>query len=445
MTARTRSRSIPGELRAQERYQNLSYLQSTLYVPSTTIVANSSSLNNVTIPGRTETMFDHVHKDFAKKRAKGMIYNNPMFITSEFTDSIPIFAEQTVRTYRNMTNTYTNSNVFHQLHTTDTRGGQYTIDQIATGRTGYLTVPDASTVRDLQSLQDLAVTSAWASMGDSDILIGACIAESGKTLSGLLSCARKVIKVAKVLKRPGRLKYLSRKSIKDQIRAYEDARMEVRYGLRPLYYDILGVMKLTTKPYGIRNTFRGQSSDESSLSDTWTGISSVFSNTTVTIERTSTRSIHVRAGVLAEGREQTLWNRMGVSLISETAWELAPFSFIADWFGNFGDYISMWSPKPGVKYLASWIVTEQVETQKIRCVTESTYEWTKTTPFQRGAISKIETETSGCSGQKTLTKRYLSRFPHANRPVLPTMSVNLNPQKLLDLATIGRQVSRIFR
>lgn len=445
MVSRLRTQSTPAETRVQPRYQNIDYLKSTLFFPAETIESVTNSTVTVSIPGITETFHDHVTPDFWKKVAQGIIINNPMSKISTYTDKPAVFASQTVRTYRNMTDSVTGANDYYHLHTTDRKGGEFTIDQLAVGRTGFLPVPLESETKGVDSLKDLAITSAWANMSNSDILLGTCIAEAGKTVSGLLSCSRKVLKVAKVLRKPTlALKRFNSKSIKQHIRDYEDARMEVRYGLRPLYYDILGVMKLTTEPRGIRSTARGEASDSATVSDSVQCTASVFTNTTIRVDRESTRTLNVKAGVLCEGREQTLWQRTGISLISETAWELTPFSFIADWFGNYGDYISSWSPKPGVKYLASWVVVEDTMTQTVRLHDVSHYSYEKTGTFSRGSISRVETDCSlyAYSKQESITK---VRTPVATRPVLPTISVNLNPQKLLDLATIGKQIYRAFR
>lgn len=219
--------------------------------------------------------------------------------------------------------------------------------------------------------------------------------------------------------------------------------MEVRYGLRPLYYDILGVMKLTQEPSGLRTTFRGHESDSNSVSDSWTG-PCTLANTYITVNRKSSISLDIRAGVLTEGFDQTLWRRMGVSLIAESAWELVPFSFIADWFGNFGSLISSWVPKPGIVEKASWFTAETAIHQTVSVSLAGTYNQQLSFNFRRGSVSKIETESSGFSGMNYKFTSYKTRYPNPPRPSLPHISVNLNPQKLLDLASIGRNITKAF-
>lgn len=445
MTARYRSNSIDPITLPGVRYQNIDYLASTTYYPSNSVHVANDSIVNYNKPGKTETMFDHTHPNFARNKARGVIYNNPMSKTTINEDAPAIFCKQKVKNYRCMTETGSGVNDMFHLHTTDEKGGEYTLQALAPTRTAYLACPPSSTLRSFDTLRDLAITAAWADMGSSDILLGTCIAESGKTMRGLLSCARKVLKVAKTLRKPSLLlRHVNSKSIRDHIRAYEDARMEVRYGLRPLYYDILGVMKLTQKPYGLRSTFRGHESDSNSVSDSWTG-PSALTNTYITVDRKSTISLDIRAGVLTEAFDQTLWHRMGVSLIAETMWELVPFSFIADWFGNFGSLISSWTPKPGIVEKASWFTAETAMHQTVTVGLSSTYNWQTTSNFQRGLLSKIETESSGFFGTNYKFTSYKTRYPNPIRPNLPTISVNLNPQKLLDLAAIGKQVARTFQ
>lgn len=69
--------------------------------------------------------------------------------------------------------------------------------------------------------------------------------------------------------------------------------------------------------------------------------------------------VSVRAGVMY--RPDFRANQFGVSLreLPSAAWELTPYSFVVDWFGNVGPWIRSHAMNIGVKHLASWTTRKE--------------------------------------------------------------------------------------
>jgi hypothetical protein len=53
------------------------------------------------------------------------------------------------------------------------------------------------------------------------------------------------------------------------------------------------------------------------------------------------------------------------------AWELIPFSFVADWFVNIGPYVRAITPKVGVHSLGSWTTTKDEQVSDTSCFVKS--------------------------------------------------------------------------
>jgi len=125
-------------------------------------------------------------------------------------------------------------------------------------------------------------------------------------------------------------------------------------------------------------------------------------------------------------RLNTSFAAFGITAIPETIWELIPFSFVADWFIPFGDWISALTPKIGVTVLASGY---SVKDKKI--ISNSVTGWVPTVapvgmwpdpPFHNGQeVASIE--------------RYYRRT-NLPIPLYPPLNVQLNKKRVLDAITL---------
>jgi hypothetical protein len=133
--------------------------------------------------------------------------------------------------------------------------------------------------------------------------------------------------------------------------------LKIRYGYTPLLMTIKSLMDFkekTTKRY----TSRGFSSASDSASLTGQINGSAW---LADWETKVSKQLDVRAGVLYD-YQFTLADQLGLSPknIPAAMYELIPFSFVVDWAVNLGDWIQAVTPKAGVNYLASWVVTREV-------------------------------------------------------------------------------------
>jgi hypothetical protein len=278
-----------------------------------------------------------------------------------------------------------------------------------------------------------AITEAWSrvSLNDAEILVQ--IAESKKTVFGLISIFKKALRIFKHVTniQLGRLaKDFSPAELKELY-------MEARYALRPLMYDAIGTVKALKglELESNRKTFRGF--EMATASDSSTDVLLYQSGTNYQIRgnQIATRSLECRSGVLTaiEMLDVPLL-QWGVTELPQSIWELIPFSFIVDWFFNIGKLIASWSPKFGFKTLASWYVVTDTTTLASTAVPEMCvplWSYNYENWYRRGGTYS-----------KVIVRKY--RVPNPERPSLPSFDLNIDWLKSLDLGIILTQFSKLW-
>lgn len=405
------------------------------------------------VPGRTKSIFDWVTPNYRKVIKSGRIVNNSLYV-NETTEIDPVVNIDYTRTtnYKmlDVANGYAVGIFPYQINN---RQGQLQVKNLTTGSgLDYLSL-DAEIDREI--LQQKAITKSWANIKENDMLALATAKETSKTARDLHGLAKKVIKTVKFIKHPKIPKnFLSWKHAKKFYQESEDLYMQARYNLRPLYYDILGTMKIATEDsYTKRNwrnnlnrySIRANEYEIVSDSDVTAYSSSYLPGVNLRLTRNTSREVEVRAGVLCQAGEWSVWDKAGIYLIPETLWELTPYSFILDWFGNFGDVISSWSPNPGVKTLTSWVTTTEVVTQQMSV---SMVGVTDSAPHS-SSVGQIWDTVTDCSLPGSLTAfktvKSVTRQPNPGRPYSPHLDVNLDLNKIIDLAVIGKNLGSLIR
>jgi hypothetical protein len=147
--------------------------------------------------------------------------------------------------------------------------------------------------------------------------------------------------------------------------------LQYRYGATPALLDLQAATHAMLIPqYSTRLTARGSASCPEFTSEEVTNLDSDSMYYGVRTHRV-TRNTYFRAGVLYQ-HVVTVPDTYGLSIhnIVPTLWEFLPYSFVADWFVNVGDWLSAVVPKGGVKVLASW-TTRKSETVYTRELTGS--------------------------------------------------------------------------
>lgn len=396
------------------------------------------------------TMDDFVTPDFRRQSARGRIINLPM----EKTETIKEYFPGTIDRVSGIENLGCTPQRWYLYSTRNQIGPMDSYAFITKYMTiqPYASEPGLSANKE-QALRELAITDAYASIGNSDVMALVALAEAGKTVDGLKSTFLRVNRILfKLVKGAKRLKqkqvkteanklWLDKRLKKDLVylsKEMKDLYMEARYGLRPLYYDLKGLVKVLTKPNQLafdRLTFRGRQDWGDSNDDRVVKrilYESDYLDHDVTFIRSTKVDLSVRAGVLTSFKDLGLAQAFGLDLLAESAWELVRLSFVLDWFLNVGKLISSWTPNYGFKALASWVTVRKTVTKTI------TIGDTVITPRVYASVRPCNYHTFYSGGILECTSVY-KRIPNPSRPVLPHFNVKLDALKLVDLAIILSQ------
>jgi hypothetical protein len=274
-----------------------------------------------------------------------------------------------------------------------------------------------------QSVIDRAVVQAHANVDTSEMMALATLAEGRKSVesvSAILRRAYRIFRNVRKLNLRAVAKELSPKELADRY-------MEARYAIRPLIYDVNGITRSLEKARGFaRRTFRGYASDSHSNSDTIIGSQAPVSDDWV---RNYSVEYTARAGVLCDVSISDI-SVLGLDQIAETAWELVPFSFIADWFANTGDWIAAHTPNAGVTQRASW-VTVRRKTTKSCTVTGSRWNL---------GVNQTGITLTRAKPTHKVEETFLERLVSPAISTWPSANLRLDGYKLTDLGIILRKV-----
>lgn len=450
---RVRSNSTDGSS-TQYLYKDNTVANTPLIYPTTFTTTEEaySDKNTVTKVGY---MSDVVVRDFWKRRAQGYVFNNPMdsssldTVESAASVNSNLHVTQCAYDHSNWSQHYNSSRLCNWV-------GDATYSIMTAGATnvGFIDLTNVPIIA-VSDIQDMAVTQAWANIDQSEILALSSLKEAKTTIAGLFDTAKSAVKIFRAVKKfeikkaRGLLYSNPRtraKKLKSIAKQSEDIYMGARYNLRPLYYDMIGVLKLGfgyTRP---RQTFRGFEARENLAED-----SEVFNHNGVLVpnigtglkfrlDRIARRTVSCRAGVLTELWDASLGDRSGIYSLAETAWDLIPYSFIADWFFNVGDTMLSWVPKPNVNVLTSWATVETVD----ECINTVSYvsHDPGTGPPQPWRYPNIGFTHSFTCSPATKTWRYHRkwRLPSPSRAIIPKFTMNLDSLKILDLSIILKKM-----
>lgn len=368
-----------------------------------------------------QTMTDVVTEDFHERRARGEIINSPMSIEKVITCDQPLklSAEGIIRYKHSNGSWYTR--LKHQMS-----GTVSMIDFI-----GQPACPNVN----VSTEQALAVTTAWANADQSELLAMATIAEledSTKLIGEILS---------RFVRTCQRVKARREKLVTH--RDLENLWMEVRYGLRPMYYDLKGAIAAFDATIGsrMRQTFRGfetASEDTTNIAKRRVNMQPGLAYDLVVEHKCST-DYQIRAGVLMD--VETSWaGVLGIDQVGETVYDLVPLSWVFDMFFNIGDTIASWSPNLGMVPLASWLATTKTCHQQSKFLgiedhvsnNNSTTTYTLDTSPMLANVDKVAAKT-------VITK---TREPEPKRSILPRFDLNLSMFQAIDLAILTENLAR---
>jgi hypothetical protein len=309
----------------------------------------------------TET-WDLVTPNFFKRSARGEIISNPFRKRTTFLTSSGDFFQirYTVPScsspVKNATVDFYGPQALGRLH--DDFAFEPTVDSL---------VSDS----DIKSATIVAATKAWekSNAHDADILID--VAEFSKTLRMLrdpIQLSSAFLKKIQLGKRG--IKTLD---VNDAVAYANGLWLQYRYGIRPLVSTVNGVVKALLRTYAPkRQTYRGKDNSLKSVSQS-TGTCSVGTVVPFDYAVTQTDEVSIRTGLLLED-DVVFTQALGIDASGMLAlpWELVPFSFVADWFVNVGDFLGALAPFLTRTPLSSWTTTKRTQSYTFSVIGNAT-------------------------------------------------------------------------
>lgn len=372
----------------------------------------------------SQTTDDVVTSNFIRRIERGDVICNP-FCSRKITEVIPSpvsFSSLYRSTYYYWC-AQGHANAKHYTHV-----NEYGTKPLP--KPDYLVFDYGGSTRDAMesAIISAAATAAHANIDASEMLALASAAEGGKTVGSMLAIYGRLYRILKALRRF----QLSKLAAELKPKELADRYMEYRYAIRPLIYDAYNLAAALQKNRGfVRKTYRGYYEDSATLSDTTGQMGFIFGMDTK-FDRLCTLKMSGQAGVLCDVSFTDL-TVFGVDQLFETAWELAPFSFIVDWFVSVGDWIAAHTPNAGVQKRASWVTlkTEMISTSS------STG---KITNFGSYTPTTVVLEQSMANGVFRREELVLERFTGVGPSTMPTLDLKLDVFKLIDMGLILKQI-----
>jgi hypothetical protein len=358
-------------------------------------------------------MWDVVTRDFSKRVASGETIVNPMVKIVN------------ARTFQGTESKYYSDN--EPCNDWIEHGNGYRIYQVL----GL--APHADTNIDSGRLAILAGTKAHADVRAPEFDGATFIAELTETISMLRNPVKAWQKlIREISKRQRRSKYASDRNLilRDFI---EQNWLQYRYGIMPLVFaaeDAIGALE-SMRHKRVFFTARGSAHEQVIGTEVQSGN---LHNWSWRIEREleTTHDVLVRCGIRYYSDRDPTWG-MDWENVPPAVWEVIPFSFVADWFVNVGDYIRAITPKLGVKVVGSWTVTTNTRVTR----GTSTSEWIGTNPNVWATNNPTALETF-------LTEhKQRSRGAHTGLSFKPwTSNADLGRKRITDAISLTDQLLR---
>lgn len=291
--------------------------------------------------GSVRTTEDVITPEFARRRAKGEVFNNP------YSSSYVRYKGQDV----------TGSWDHPTWGGGWTEHGSFPIEIHGVG-------PGGGYLSDSLALA-AAVNRANAGVNPSYTSLAVTVAELDKTRQMFREVgvtARNMLNAFIVAKNTLRGKRNNVKAQHEALQAIANTWLQGRYGWGPILYEVQGAIKALNEPKHTRQTARGTEK----LEDSFQGELVFSHHGTFGSSWVRTKRTVYRAGVLYEDTKELseqFASRLGLSASDAltVGYDLIPLSFVLDWAIDVGDWLRAVSPKPGCKTLAAWTTVHAYE------------------------------------------------------------------------------------
>lgn len=378
------------------------------------LTGQSTTLTNYSPEIVQISMEDTEIPNFYARSKRGEIFCNPMLKTTEIFRDTVCYAD-----FTGSTSTITDRFVGSRYYGKVGEHPHHLIDK---------SIWDESLI---SSTKDLAVTRSWANTDQSKAAYLVTLGELNETIEMAVDLMHRTTKYSRWLRKKKYAKLLKEAHPKN----WSDIWLSIRYGLRPLLGDAKAIADAlsTSLERANRQTFRGFVAPVEVLkADTvWTKDSEGYlwyHDIDLQSHRASRFTVEARAGVLTEVTRTSLGHVLGVYNPVQAIYDLAMLSFMLDWIWNVGDTLASFSPKAGLKPLASWVTV----TATLDCTSEI-IGWR-----QINGSSKSGTFSSG---KAQYIKKIVERIPNPSLRILPQLDVHLSATKLIDMVLIGRNIT----
>lgn len=309
--------------------------------------AVASTTSNTTMVGELISMTDEVIPRYRARVAKGEVFFNPM----RWSRVVSLPEVGTGRWVRKRVNSITCNDVPQKWEHRNTGMTPYVCLTAAgiSGPYGSIPVPVGSvfTPDEVAAMQSEVSTRVMASRGLSDSNLFESIAEINQLASAVTGPLQ------------GLRSFLQQRTPKALVMGASGAWLAYRYGVRPFVNDIEAILKGLKKNVGKqRKTTRASLSQERintrvANSAGWGGY---YSKVQIqTLDNISIRAMSLDEYV-ADFSSNIGFTGKGLAGLP---WELIPFSFVADWFVNVGDFLYAYIPAFGYKQLGSCLTTKR--------------------------------------------------------------------------------------
>lgn len=259
-------------------------------------------------------------------------------------------------------------------------GTQGSTDNIVTitGDTGYLHSYDTSFVprnnispdhfgftispsagAKLNELDEAALRAFYERMKDQSANVATALAEGGQTLQMIGSTATRVAKSLLLAKRgnlAGSIKQLFPTSKKEVAGDW----LQYQYGLKPLLQDLDGIAKHLANRSFRPKTYKVSAKRSETLEEDVLENAGVLNGVARVLTKVSVKYSAIVE--IDQPKVREIAQLGGANPVS-VAWELIPFSFIADWFIPIGDYLNNYDAIAGLIVKEVWktkVVTTDV-------------------------------------------------------------------------------------
>lgn len=294
--------------------------------------------------GFEEAMYDWVTPGFKERSSKGQIFNSPM---SKTTVEWEVRRTASV-VFKNVVGTTTYYGEVEGILLNNRPTDYHSSVSAISGLTNSLAEPDWDTMR------ALAATEARANIAEPNFEGLVSLGEMGQTLRYLMNPFKTGLKLASSLQRKISKMDPSKGNVPADLASLY---LEFRYGVRPLVKEVESALLNLVDLGKLSDRFTARAKQTFSDTGGYAARKSDFGGIKYDETLTAKRIVTLRSGFLYahefSSGSQSRWG-MRLSDIPTAMWELVPLSFVYDWVGNVGDFISALTPRAGVNILSQW-------------------------------------------------------------------------------------------